>query len=100
MHAKKDDNASGRRNVPRKPAQPDTEEKDQRKRDADAIGATSEGDGESSDVPGYVPTPEDLHLWEVYSDWVHGNPGTHLDGGITEDGKWQGWWRDLAFTPA
>ena len=29
-HAEKDDNALGRRNVPRKPAQQDTEEKDQR----------------------------------------------------------------------
>ena len=25
----------------------------------------------------------------VYQDWVHQNPGTHLDGGIEEDGKWQ-----------
>ena len=37
-------------------------------------------------VPGYVPTPEDLRLREVYGDWVHGNLGTHLDGGVTEDG--------------
>ena len=51
-------------------------------------------------MPGYVPTPEDLRLREVYGDWVHGNPGTHLDGGIAEDGKCQGWWRDLAVTPA
>ena len=33
-----------------------------------------------------VPTPEDLRLREVYGDWVHGNPGTHLDGGVSEDG--------------
>ena len=45
-----------------------------------------DGEGENGDVPGYVPTPEDLHLWEVYGDWVHGNPGTHLYGGIPEDG--------------
>ena len=51
-------------------------------------------------MPGYVQTPEVLRLWEVYGDWVHGNLGTHLDGGITEDGAWQGWWRDLAVTPA
>ena len=50
-------------------------------------------------VPGYTPTPEDLRLWEVYGDWVHQNPGTHLDGGISEDGRWQGWWRDLAVMP-
>ena len=77
----------GRQNVPRKPAQPDTEEKDQRKGDADAAVATSEGEGESGDVTGYIPTPEDLRLREVYWDWVHRNPGTNLDGGITEDGK-------------
>ena len=50
-------------------------------------------------MPGYVPTPENLRLREVYGDWVHGNPGTHLDGGVKEDGLWQGWWRDLAVMP-
>ena len=50
-------------------------------------------------VPGYVPTPKDLHLREVYGDWVHGNPGTHLDGGVTDDSAWQAWWRDLAVSP-
>ena len=50
-------------------------------------------------MPGYIPTPEDLRLWEVYGDWVHGNPGTHLDGGVKEDGLWQEWWRDLAVMP-
>ena len=50
-------------------------------------------------MPGYTPTPEDLRLREVYGDWVHGNLGTHLDGGITEDGRWQKWWRDLAVMP-
>ena len=50
-------------------------------------------------MPGYVPTPEDLRLWEVYGDWVHGNLGTYLDGGIPEDGLWQGWWSDLAVMP-
>ena len=47
-------------------------------------------------MPGYVPTQEDLRLQEVYGDWVHGNPGTHLDGGVAEDGLWQGWCHDLA----
>ena len=51
-------------------------------------------------MPKYVLTLEDLRLREVYGEWVHGNPGTHLDGGIAEDGTWQGWWRDLAVTPA
>ena len=82
------------------PAQPDTREKDWRRGDSNTTGATSKGKGESGNVPGYVPIPEDLRLQEVYGDWVHGNPGTHLDGGIAEDGTWQGWWRDLAVTPA
>ena len=50
-------------------------------------------------MPGYVPTPEDLRLWKFYGDWVHGNPGTHLDGRVADDGTWQGWWRDLAVKP-
>ena len=28
-------------------------------------------------------------LFRVYQDWVHKNPGNYLDGGITENGKWQ-----------
>ena len=60
---------------------------------------TDDGEGENGDVPGYAPNPEDLRLREVYGDWVHGNPGTHLDGGILEDRMWQGWWRDLAVMP-
>ena len=55
-----------------------------------------EGEGTVGDDPGYDPTPEDLRLQEVYRDWVHANPGTQLDGGISEDVAWQVWWRDLA----
>ena len=40
------------------------------------------------DKLGYNPTPEDLRLWEVYGEWVHDNPGTHLDGGIRDDSAW------------
>ena len=36
---------------------------------------------ERGDAPGYTPTPEDLRLREVYGEWVHVIPGTHLDGG-------------------
>ena len=43
-------------------------------------GVPVKGEGASGDVPGYVPTPEELRLREVYGDWVHGNPGTHLRG--------------------
>ena len=45
---------------------------------------------------GYTPTPEDLSLREVYGDWVHANPGTHLEGGIRDDSAWQAWWHDRA----
>ena len=62
-----------------------------RKGAAAAPTTMDDGEGENGDVPGYAPTPEDLRLREVYGDWVHGNPGTHLDGGIPEDGLWQGW---------
>ena len=52
------------------------------------------------DEPGYTPTSEDLHIREVYEDWVHANSGTHLDGGIHDDSAWQAWWRDLAVMPS
>ena len=70
-----------------------------RKGIADVTEESAEGEGVRGDVPGYVPTPEDLCLRNVYGDWVHGNPRTNLDGGVTEDGLWQGWWRDLAVMP-
>ena len=28
-------------------------------------------------------------LFGFYQDWVHQNPGTHLDGGIEQDSKWK-----------
>ena len=52
------------------------------------------------DEPGYTPNPEDLRLREVYGDWVHANPGTHLDGGICDESAWQARWRDLAVMPS
>ena len=39
-------------------------------------------EGERGDIPGYKPTLKYLYLLEVYRDWVHANPDTHLDGGI------------------
>ena len=59
-----------------------------------------EGEGARVDLHGYVLTPEDLRLREVYGDWVHGNPGTHLDSGIADNSAWQAWWRDLAVMPS
>ena len=58
-----------------------------------------EGEGAAGNEPGYNPTPEDLRLREVYGDWVHANPGTHLDGGIRDNLACQVWWRDLTVMP-
>ena len=35
----------------------------------------------------------DYMLYGVYQDWVHQDPGEHLDGGISEDSKWQARWK-------
>ena len=51
-------------------------------------------------MPRYVLNPEDLCLQEVYGDWVHRNPGTHLDGGVKDDSAWQAWRHDLAVIPS
>ena len=63
-----------------------------RKGMADVTEESAEGEGVRGDVPGYIPTLEDLRLQEVYAYWVHRNPVMHLDGGVAEDRLWQGWW--------
>ena len=93
------ENDTGRSNAPLLPPRPGTNEKERKLVD-DALSKKEDGEGESGDKPWYNLTPEDLRLWEVYRDWVHRNPGTHLDGGITDDGKWQGWCHDLAVIPS
>ena len=72
-----------------------TGENERRRGDADATGDTADGEEGSGNVLMYVPTPEDLRIWEVYGDWVHGHPGTHLYGGVKDDSAWQAWWSDL-----
>ena len=62
--------------------------------------APTEGEGKEGDNLGYNPTPEDLHLREVHEDWVHANPGTHLDSGIRDGAAWQAWWHDVAVMPS
>ena len=37
----------------------------------------------------------DDKLFSVYQDWVHQNPGTHMDSGIEEDDKWQQRWKKI-----
>ena len=59
-----------------------------------------EGKDTDGYVPGYTSTPENLRLREVYGDWIHANPGTHLDGGVRDDSAWKAWWRDLAVMPS
>eukprot|EP00957_Ditylum_brightwellii_P115690 8824361-Ditylum_brightwellii.AAC.1 len=36
---------------------------------------------------------------DVYGDTIHLNDGTHLDGGVEGDRKWQERWRQLAGRP-
>ena len=50
--------------------------------------------------PGYTPTTEDLRIKEVYGEWVHGKPDTHLHGSIGFYGACQGWLHDLAVMPS
>ena len=50
----------------RKTKRKGTEAQAQRRGAADETEKTAEGEGEREDVPGYVPTPEDLRLREVY----------------------------------
>ena len=88
------ENAMGRSNVPTLPPRPGTSEK-KRMLVHDTSRRKAEREGEIRDEPGYKPTLEDFRLGEIYRDWVHRNRGTHLDGWITDDGKWQWWWRDL-----
>ena len=47
------------------------------------------------DLPGVNITDADRKLMEVYGDYIHQNDGTHLDGGIKDDAKWQERWRKL-----
>ena len=41
------------------------------------------------DLPDVRLLGADYMLYGVYHDWVHQNPGDHLDVGIEEDSKWQ-----------
>ena len=62
--------------------------------------APADIEGNKGDEPGYTPTPEDLRLLEVYGDWVHAKPGTHLNGDIGDNAAWQAWWHDREVTPS
>ena len=62
------ENAPGRWDAQTQPGLHRTEATARGRGDADATGIPVEGEGTSGDVPRYVPTPEDLRLWEVYGD--------------------------------
>ena len=48
-----------------------------------------------ADLPGYEPTPADLLLDSIFGDHVHPNDGSQLDGGFSDDQKWQSRWRRM-----
>ena len=51
------------------------------------------------DLPDVRLLGTDYMLYGVYQDWVHQNPGDHLDGGISEESKWQVRWGKLVCIP-
>ena len=50
-------------------------------------------------LPGVRLMGADDVIFGVYQNWVHQNPGIHLDGVLDEDGKWQAICKDLFFCP-
>ena len=46
----------------------------------------------TGDIRGVSLLGADNMLFGVYQDWLNRNPGNHLNGGITEDGKWHDRW--------
>jgi hypothetical protein len=48
---------------------------------------------EDGDLQGATPLSDaNILLDMVHGDHVHQNPGTHLNGGILDDAKWQHYW--------
>ena len=57
------------------------------------------GRWDAPNLPSNTASPADLKLQEVYGDYVHQNPGTHLTRGILDDAVWQDRWRRLPALP-
>ena len=51
------------------------------------------------DLPDVCLLGTDYIFYGVYQDWVHQNPGDHLNGVIAEDSKWQARWEKLVCMP-
>ena len=55
---------------------------------------------QGTNLPDYTTTPVDDLLDSVYRDHLHQNDGSHLNGGIPTDGKWQEYYRRLLPFPS
>jgi hypothetical protein len=62
-------------------------------------GRTDEEERNVGDLPGAHISEADLLLEKVFGDYVHQNPGTHLNGGIADDVDWQEYWSRLIVFP-
>ena len=56
---------------------------------------------ENADLPSYAISPVDCKLLEVYGDFVHANPGTHITGEVPIhiNRIWQSRWKRLTALP-
>ena len=52
------------------------------------------------DHEGVFPNPADFKLRRVYGDHIHQNDGSHLSGGVVDDGVWQNRWKTLINLPS
>lgn len=83
------------------------EDEEDSRREIEDGGQVQSGEGPESepeercigDLPGATISEVDRMLDEVYGDHVHQNPGTHLDGGISDDKLWQEHWSHLVVYP-
>ena len=63
----------------------------------EAVNATLQA--QEGDLPDVGLLGAKYMLYCVYQDWMHQNPGDHLDGGIAEDSKWKSRLKKLVCMP-
>ena len=51
-------------------------------------------------LPGYVVTPKDVQMRNIYREWVRANYGNNLNGLVYNDGVWKNWLHYLAVIPS